>query len=224
MMRQRIGKTVFVYLFLFAILTTINNKNFHKFLNFKVINLEIQGLDYETNKYLIKEISKIDLNNILKVNINIFKKTIESVNLVQQFNAFKKYPSTININLEQTELIAQLKFDNNFYLVGANCKLISSPSTNRELPFIFGKPEINQIIRLKSLIDKSSFKYVDIQNLFFYKSGRWDIETKSGLIIKLPETNIKQVLVNIFDIISNKDFIIKKYIDARVSNQIILYE
>jgi hypothetical protein len=65
---------------------------------------------------------------------------------------------------------------------------------------------------------------VDIQNLFFYKSGRWDIETKSGLIIKLPETNIKQVLVNIFDIISNKDFIIKKYIDARVSNQIILYE
>ena len=36
-----------------------------------------------------------------------------------------------------------------------------------------------------------NFEFNEIKNLFYFKSGRWDIETHSGLKIKLPKNNIK---------------------------------
>ena len=57
---------------------------------------------------------------------------------------------------------------------------------------------------------------------FFFKSGRWDIETSSGLIVRLPNKNFKKSLelaVNLLD--SNYEKSIHK-IDLRQRNQIII--
>ena len=44
------------------------------------------------------------------------------------------------------------------------------------------------------MIDKIDFDYKDIKNLFFFKSGRVDIETISGVVIKLPTINLRNLL------------------------------
>ena len=46
---------------------------------------------------------------------------------------------------------------------------------------------------------------------------------KDNILLKLPIDNLKNVLKNISQLISNDQFN-KKTIDARVSNQIILYD
>lgn len=221
MMHQRIGKTIFIYLSFLIILTTINNKNFIKF---EITNIEIEGLDHDNKNNLKKKFLNIDLSNIFKIDKDLLSKTIESINLVQQYNVFNIYPSKIKIRLKETELIGQLNIDGIFYLVGTNGKLISSSFINNKKPYIFGKPEIEKILKFKSIIDNSTLNYDEIQNLYFYKSGRWDIETKDGVLIKLPSNDLKKVIKNISNIISNDNLIIKNYIDARVNNQIILYE
>ena len=55
-----------------------------------------------------------------------------------------------------------------------------------------------------------------------FKSGRWDIKTKSGLIIKLPKENIKKSLNLVVNFINQKSEIEMSVIDIRQNNQIIV--
>ena len=48
---------------------------------------------------------------------------------------------------------------------------------------------------LKKAIDQTNFDYDEIKSLFSFQSGRWDIETRSGLLIRLPEK--KQIDIGI---------------------------
>ena len=40
---------------------------------------------------------------------------------------------------------------------------------------------------------------------FFFKSGRWDIETSSGLIVRLPNKNFKKSLELEFNILKTRN-------------------
>jgi cell division protein FtsQ len=92
------------------------------------------------------------------------------------------------------------------------------------IPFIFGNLEIKEFFKLKLMIDNSAFDFNEIKNLFFFPSGRWDIETYSGLLIKLPKDNVNQS-INLFLKIRNEDGIEnKKMIDLRQKNQLIINE
>ena len=58
--------------------------------------------------------------------------------------------------------------------------------------------------------------------MYFFKSKRWDIETKDGLLIKLPLNQIEKSLNNLSKIIILEEFKNKKIIDLRQTNQFIL--
>ena len=64
--------------------------------------------------------------------------------------------------------------------------------------------------------------YLDVKNLYFFKSKRWDIELKNNILIKLSEDNAKESLDNAIEIMKNINLGKSKVIDARVNNQIIL--
>ena len=58
--------------------------------------------------------------------------------------------------------------------------------------------------------------------IYFFKSGRWDIETNSDILIKLPKKNLKKSLELATDLLEkDKKKMIKK-IDLRQNNQIII--
>ena len=58
--------------------------------------------------------------------------------------------------------------------------------------------------------------------MYFFKSGRWDIETNEGLLIKLPKENLKKKLKFLI-IFLEKDFENKiDKIDLRQYNQVII--
>ena len=78
-------------------------------------------------------------------------------------------------------------------------------------------------MKIFSIINKSDFKYKDVKKLFFYKSGRIDLELKDNTLIKLPLDNLENVFKKIYQLTSNNK-LNQKIIDARVPNQIILYE
>jgi len=92
------------------------------------------------------------------------------------------------------------------------------------LPFIFGKPTLDEVLKVKRIFDESKFKYQNIKSLYFFPSKRWDIEINNGPSIKLPHENVKEVLDLIHKIIPNEKLSNIKLIDARIKNQIILNE
>ena len=107
-------------------------------------------------------------------------------------------------------------------LIGSNGKLSDIKFSDKELPFIFGKPKINQFIEFTNIIEQSKFSFNEIKNLYFFPSKRWDLELKNNVIIKLSKDHTKLSLDQAFELLNDNNFTDIKIIDARIKNQIIL--
>ena len=193
--------------------------------NFPKINkIEIVGLNLNERKKIESIINDANFKNIFYLDKQYLKKKISSINIIEQFEIFKNYPSTLKIFIEKTKILAQTKRNGFNYLIGSNGKLIKNKDFISEFPFIFGDLDISEFLKLKKKIDSSLFEFSEISNLYLYKSNRWDIETRKGNLIKLPKNNIKEIL-NLYVRMSNEKKINEKTIvDFRQKNQIILNE
>ena len=225
MMHQRTNRKIIIYLFLFAILTSVNN---FKYINpklFKIDQINISGLDDIENVNLFEKIKHYKKKNIVFLDSFEISKKINSNNLVENFWVFKEYPSTININLIKTNFLGVTKINNIDYIIGSNGKFIKKRNDQAiNLPFIFGSIDANNFSILIEILDKSNFKVSEIDSFYYFKSNRWDIKTKEGLIIRLPSDLNKNLLDKVYQVINDEGFRNIKTIDLRQNNQIITYE
>ena len=217
------NKKIILYLFLFIIIGTLNNRNLRNENFLKDININVTGLDKISNAELINNLNLIEMNNLFFLDKKKIKKIINSNNLIEKYFIFKKYPSTLEIKVYKTIFLAQLKKKDEIFFLGSNRKLIKSNKIVKDIPFIFGDFKMENFFQLKKAITKSNFNFNKIKNLFFFKSGRWDIEIKSGLLIKLPKENIQQSLELSKKILDKNDKKIK-IIDLRQHKQVIINE
>ena len=223
-MLQQKGKKILIYFFLLLFVGSINNDTINslKFQNIKKIN--VLGLGHNDNQVLLYNIIDLNLGNIFFLDKKNINEIVNSNTLIHDYEIFKRYPHSIDINVKRTKFLARIKDNKNFFLIGSNGKLspIELKDKSDYLPFIFGKPKIDQFLKFKTIIDSSKFEYEDIDSIFFFSSNRWDIQLKNELLVRLPSKNIKKTL----DLVS--DFLIEntnnsiKIVDARIQNQIIL--
>ena len=223
-MMQQKSKKILIYLFLFLMIGSLNNKNF-KNIDFKKINkISIKGLDEKNNLKLENDLRFLELGNLFFLKKKDIEEIIDRNNLVENYLVFKKYPSTLEITIHKTDFLAKIKRDNNDFILGSNGKLIKMIDKEIKLPFIFGDLNVKKFFELKKAIDLTDFDYHSIKNFFFFKSGRWDIETKDGLLIKLPNENLKNSLELFLIFLTKNNHKEIKKIDLRQHNQIIINE
>ena len=225
MMHQRTNRKIIIYLFLFAILASVNNFKYINLQLFKIDFINISGLNDMENSNLYEKITDYKKKNIFFIDNLEISKNINSNNLVEKFWVFKEYPSTININLIKTNFLGITKINNIDYLIGSNGKLIKKRNDQViDLPFIFGSIDANDFLILKEILDKSNFDASKIENFYYFKSNRWDIKTKKGLVIRLPSEVNVNLLNTVNQIIEDENFKNIKTLDFRQTNQIITYE
>jgi cell division protein FtsQ len=147
---------------------------------------------------------------------------VSSNSLVEKYDIYKRYPSSLDVNIKKTKFLARINNNDKTFLIGSNGKLSDNNFLNNELPFIFGKPKIDDFLNFKEIIDQSNFSYNEIKNLYFFSSNRWDLELKNNILIRLPENLDKDTLQFILDFLNNNKFKDIKIVDARVENQIII--
>ena len=221
-MHQRKSKKILIYFFLFILVGTLNQKNFEK--NKVIIKNEIKitGLEGK-NYYQLKEsLNYLKTDNLLFLNKPKLIEIINSNSLVHNFSVFIKYPSTIDIKIFKAKFLATIKKNEQYFLLGSNGKFTKTYETQSSLPIIFGDFEIKEFFELKKILDDNNFEYKQIKRLLSYKTGRWDIETHSGLIIKLPKDRLEnsvRLALKVLEI--NKTNKIK-LIDLRQNNQVII--
>jgi len=221
-MHQQKGKKILAYFFILLAFGSINNIELKGSSFYKIKNIKISGFNEEETKILIKKINKLNLQNIFLLNYNELNKLLNSNSLIETYKIDKKYPSTLDIKIKKTKFLANINIDNQPYLIGSNGKLIQNNSFNPQLPYVFGKPDINEFLEFKKIIDQSQFSYNEIEKLYFFPSKRWDVKLKKDVLIKLPKNNIKKSLENSYELLKDTTFQNVKVIDARVINQIIL--
>ena len=226
-MHQRKGKKILIYFFLLLLVGSINNIGLSN-LNFKEIdNINVVGLNDYENVILLQKIKDLNLGNIFLINKKEIINLINQNTLVEKYNVSKKYPSSLDINIQKTKFLARINNNEKIFLVGSNGKLTKNNFSKNNfsknhLPFIFGNPKIDKFLDFKEIIDQSKISYDEIKNLYFFSSKRWDLELKNNMIIKLSKNYTKESLQLALEFLHNNEIQDIKIIDARIKNQIIL--
>ncbi len=224
MMQKRKSKKVFLYFFILLIVGSINNISLNNLNFYKIQKINVSGLNDYENKELSQNIKNLNLKNIFFLKENKINDLIISNPIIETYDLFKIYPSTLNIKIEKTNFFAKINHNNNIYLVGSNGKLSSDNSNYNHLPFIFGKPEIKDFLNLKKIIKQSKLSYENIKNLYYFPSKRWDLMMKNNILIKLPNDLTIETLDNIYKFLESYNLDKLNVIDIRIKNQIILNE
>ena len=220
-MLQQINKKIFFYISLVIILGTFNNKNLKNFDLPKINMVNIEGIEFKDNEYL-KISNLIRLNNLFSIQKSQIKEILNSNNLIEGYEVFKRYPSSLEIKIEKTNFLASTNINGKNYLVGSNGKFINTKDYSQNLPFIFGNFETEKFLEFKNIILQTDFKYNNIKNFYYFPSGRWDIEMISGVLIKLPITGIKESLNLSIALLDDIEFSNIKILDIRQKNQIVI--
>ena len=113
------------------------------------------------------EITVLDnLSTGYEKNISNFLDQIQFYNKsIEEFEVDKIYPSSLNIEIKKTKLLALTKKNNTNFVIGANGNLLNIRDDITELPFVFGDVDLNNFLYLKEIIDISNFEYNSIKDL-----------------------------------------------------------
>ena len=216
------SKRILLYIFIFLLIGTINNKDFKNLQFPKIDQINVTGLSNEKNIKISESLEPLKIYNLFFLDRFKIDTVVGSNNFIEELTVFKKYPSSLNIKLKETNLLAYINKDGKNLYLGSNGKLIESVNKVEEAPYIFGDFKIKDFFKLKDIIDRSNFKYDEIKNLFFFPSNRWDIENHSGIVIKLSSSRLEENLklsLQILEDMSQKKI---KIIDLRQKNQVII--
>ncbi len=221
-MPKRKSKKIFIYFFLFCLIGTINNKNLNDIGNLKLNQIEVSGLNDQKNLEIKKKLETISFYNLFFLDKLEIKKQLDLFKQVESYTAFKKYPSSLDIKVNETNYLAYVNKGGKKFILGSNGNLINLLDTDKEIPYIFGDLDINSFFKLKEIIDQTKLDFNDIQKLFFFPSGRWDLEMNSGILIKLSRDRPKESLELSLSLLKNDNFNNIKIIDVRQQDQVII--
>ena len=219
-MLQQINKKIIFYISLIIILGTFNNKNLKNFDLPKINMIDIEGIEFNDNEFS-KITNLIKVNNILSIKKSQIKEILNSNNFIEEYEVFKRYPSSIEIKVRKINFLASTNINGKNYLVGSNGKFIDTEDHSKNLPFVFGNFETEKFLEFKNIILQTDFKYNNLKNFYYFPSGRWDIEMISGVLIKLPISGIKESLNLSIELLDNIEFSKTKILDIRQKNQIV---
>ena len=223
-MQLRLNKKILFYIILIIFLSTLNNKFFSEIKLKSIDKIMIKGLEEKEKRELLNNLKLLNLKNILFLNKFELIKKLEANELIEDYTVFKKYPSTLEVRINKTKFLANVFKDGKFFVLGSNGKLIQTVDKNNNLPNIFGYYNKDSFFNLLKSIKKSNFELSEIKNLYFFKSGRWDVEINDNMIIKLPKKNLGASLNLASDLISNNKIKGIKILDLRQDRQVIINE
>ena len=219
-------KKIYFYLVSFLFLSTFFNNNLINNLKsiFKIRDVKVENTKKEINDDILSNTSFLLGENIFFVNKNFLIEKFNKLKFIENISIKKKYPSIINIQTKQTNLIAITYLDQKKYFVGQNGKFIIAKqiSNKKKLPTIFGKFKPDDYIFLQGELLNQKIDLDEITRYYFHKNKRWDLYFANNIIIQLPNKNISEA-INLFKKFRSKNNINSNtIIDLRIKNRLIL--
>ncbi len=216
------NKQTVIAIALFILFTTITPSHKIRIAEFNLQKIEID------NNFLIKEkelknlLSPFYSKNLLFLKNEEIEKILMKNSLIESFEIKKKYPNTLKIKIFEKKPFAILLNKKNKFYLSEKIDLIefSNLKEYQNLPYVLGNKDEFKIIYEN--LKKINFPLNLIKKYTLYESKRWDLETTTKKIIKLPQNDYIKSLENFLYIREKND--LKKYtlFDYRIQDQLIL--
>ncbi len=219
-------KKIYFYLFTFVFINTLFNINqISKFSNiFKLEYININGLNVDEENSLRNDLELFKNQNIFLIKNNHIYSILDDFKQIESFKIKKIFPSKLNIDVKKTTYIGKTMKNGKVYFIGNNKKFIEQKKINIQpnVPFVFGNFSIEEFLILQNNLKDNNFNLDEFKSYYYYKNGRWDLNKKDNITIKLPFTNDEQSLKQ-YKILEDEGKIYKNSIvDLRVPKKIII--
>ena len=219
-------KKIYFYLFTFVFINTLFNINqIGKFSNiFKLENININGLNLDEESSLRNDLELFKNQNIFLIKNNHIYSILDDFKQIESFKIKKIFPSKLNIDVKKTTYIGKTMKNGKVYFIGNNKKFIEQKKINIQpnVPFVFGNFSIEEFLILQNNLKDNNFNLDEFKSYYYYKNGRWDLNRKDNITIKLPFSNNEQSLKQ-YKILEDEGKIYKNsIIDLRVPKKIII--
>ena len=212
-----------IYALIILFLTSINNYNFYNKKIFNIDIVEVTGFSVKKNSIIKNEIKNIRGKNIFFIKKNYFKKFIDR-NDTKNLIVKKIYPNKLIINFTPAKPICIILLKDHNIILGDNGKKLDIETVEKKLPKISGSKNFNDIFNVINILKSSKLDYDTINEIIFFKSGRFDINLNDKILIKFPINYTEDLINYSSDLLRNRKFINSKVIDLRIKNKIIKYE
>ena len=222
-MPQQISKKILVYFFLFIIFGSLNNKNLAQLKFPNIEKIKIEGLAIE-NKEFQKSLDLFKMETLFHLDKLRVRELFNSNNLIEEYVIFKRYPSSLEIEIYKTKILAKIIRDNKILHLASNGKFIEVKDEIDNIPLVIGKFKNQEFFELKKIIDKSNLNFKDILTLSYFPPGRWDIKMISGVTIKLPKEKLEEKINLIARILIDENFKDSQTLDFRLDSKVIVNE
>ena len=217
---------LYLYLFFLIFLSSIFN---FKFLEnyqdmFILKNININGVSYKEKKYIEEELYKLKNTNIFKITENKVLDILTKFNFIDSIYVNKVIPSSININISKTDILAKTFINGEVFYIGKNGKFINPNQIFEQYKTatVFGEFEIKEFLNLYNILNNQKLEIGNIEQYYYFKNRRWDLVFSNKLVLKLPSKN-KSDSIKIYKQLLNNDNLTNiKIVDLRVINQIIM--
>lgn len=213
----------FIYFIIIIFLTSINNYNLYSKKIFNIDKVEVNGFSEKKNIIIKNEIKNILGKNIFLIKKNYFKKLFNR-NDTKDLIIKKVYPNKLIINFIPSKPVCVILFKDSKIILGDNGKKLNIETIEKKLPKVSGSKNFSNILKVVNMLKLSKLDYDKIDEIIFFKSGRFDINLENKILIKFPIRYTKEIINYSSYLLNDKRFINSKVIDLRLENKIIKYE
>ena len=218
---------ILFYIFAFIFLSTISfferTKIFGGKIFFQVNKIEVYGYQKIDHAAMQLKLNNLIGQNLLLMNSKDIEEILDKNKLIRKYSIQKKYPNTININLEEVHFVATLFKDKKKYFLTDNDNLVLFKDyvIDKDLPSIYGKDAEYYFNDFQKLLKSKNFNLNNVSNYYFFQINRWDLVLNNKKIIKFPSKNLEEAIKVANKLLQNKDFNKYSVIDLRINNKII---
>ena len=213
----------FIYFIIIIFLTSINNYNLYSKKIFNIDKVEVNGFSEKKNIIIKNEIKNILGKNIFLIKKNYFKKLFNR-NDTKDLIIKKVYPNKLIINFIPSKPVCVILFKDSKIILGDNGKKLNIETIEKKLPKVSGSKNFSNILKVVNMLKLSKLDYDKIDEIIFFKSGRFDINLENKILIKFPIRYTKEIINYSSYLLNDKRFINSKVIDLRLEKKIIKYE
>lgn len=213
----------FTYFIIVIFLTSINNYNLYNKNIFNIDKVDVNGFSEKKNIMIKNEIKNILGKNIFLIKKNYFKKLFNR-NDTKDLIIKKVYPNKLIINFIPSKPICIILLKDRKIILGDNGKKLNIETIEKKLPKVYGSKDFGNILKVTNMLKLSKLDYDKINEIVFFKSGRFDINLEDKTLIKFPIRYTKEIINYSSYLLNDKRFVNSKVIDLRLENKIIRYE
>jgi len=199
-------KKITIIFFLFIILSTFNPILPIQSLGFFSINtIDVQGLNKTNIQKFNNDINYLKNTNILNIDENKVLLLLEKHEWIKDIVISKKYPNKIIIKVKEHSPLILWKKNNKNILISNTFRILE-------------KFENTEITKLP--IAKGDFSIMDLKNLEYLLTDRWDLYLKNNQKIMLGNYDFNTQVKNINKIFAETKNEKLTNIDLRIKNKI----